>query len=62
MVKKGIYYGNEGLSLAGDLGVILLGMQDLRFWGLKKFCKIAPYITTLVTVSETNLGTKMEAT
>ena len=29
-------YGNEGLSLAWDLGIIFLGMQDLQFGGFKK--------------------------
>ena len=37
MVKKG-HYGNKGLSLAWDLGVILLGIPNLLFWlGEKKF-------------------------
>ena len=34
MFKKG-YQGNEDLGLAWDLGIIFLGISDLRFGGLK---------------------------
>ena len=36
MFKKG-YYGNESLSFAWDLGVIFLGVRNLRFGGLETF-------------------------
>ena len=36
MVKKG-YYGNDGLGLAWDLGMIFLGIPNLWFRGLKNF-------------------------
>ena len=36
MFKKG-YYGNESLSFAWDLGVIFLGVRNLRFGGLEIF-------------------------
>ena len=35
MAKKG-YYGNDGLNLAWDLGVIFLGAPNWWFGGLKK--------------------------
>ena len=36
MVKKG-YYGNKGLRLAWDLGVIFLGIPNLWLDGVKKY-------------------------
>ena len=35
MAKNG-YYGNEGLCLAWDLGVIFLGVRNLRQSEIKK--------------------------
>ena len=39
MVKKG-NYGNDGLNLAWDLGIIFLGIPNLQFGRVKKNFKI----------------------